>query len=80
MCGELSYDKQVHKRETYTFTINRGGELFIQEEGEVVVIFINDKFDSATYPARGTYSRNMWRILSEIEREITKIEKGKGKI
>lgn len=68
------FDEKHVCRDTYTFQINGGGEFYIEESGEVTIIFINGKFSEARFPLEGTYSRNGWRILAEIEKRITEIE------
>lgn len=68
------YNAQHTKRDTYCYEINSGGEFFIQESGTVTIIFENGKFISASFPMKGVYTRNGWRILAEINNRINKIE------
>ena len=42
--------------------------------GKVVITFENGKFSRCDFPFRGTYNREQWAILAEIESEIHRIE------
>jgi hypothetical protein len=42
--------------------------------GKVVIFFENGKFSRCDFPFRGTYNREQWAILAEIESEIHRIE------
>ena len=62
------------KTDIYSYAINSGGEFLIQERGGVEIIFVNDKFSSASFPFQGAYTRNGWRILAGINEKIAEIE------
>jgi hypothetical protein len=40
----------------------------------VEIFFENGKFSRCDFPFRGTYNREQWAILAEIESEIHRIE------
>lgn len=42
--------------------------------GKVVITFENGKFCRCDFPFRGTYNREQWAMLAEIEAEIHRIE------
>jgi len=42
--------------------------------GKVVIVFENGKFSRCDFPFRGTYTREQWSMLAEIENEIHRIE------
>jgi hypothetical protein len=42
--------------------------------GKVVIVFENGKFSRCDFPFRGTYTREQWSMLAEIESEIHRIE------
>lgn len=64
------------KKETveYSYQINGGGEWDVKESGSVVLRFENGKFVSCEFPFCGRYTRNGFRILAEIDKEIDGIE------
>lgn len=70
----LLYDAACEQRHTYTFKINGGGELGVKESGQVTITFKDGRFESASFPFSGTYTRNGWRILADIESKICDIE------
>ena len=74
---KLLYDPKYEGLETYSFQINVGGELYVEESGEVKIVFKNGRFESATFPFSGVYTRNGWRILADIESKIRDIENTK---
>jgi hypothetical protein len=43
---------------------------------KVVITFENGKFSRCDFPFRGTYTREQWSMLAEIENEIHRIELG----
>lgn len=42
--------------------------------GKVIITFENGKFSRCDFPFRGTYNREQWSMLAEIESEIHRIE------
>ncbi len=68
------YNETHTKTDVYCYDINGGGEYRIQESGTVKIFFENNKFVSASFPFRDTYTRNCWRILAEINERIAEIE------
>ena len=42
--------------------------------GKVIITFENGKFSRCDFPFRGTYNREQWSMLAEIENEIHRIE------
>jgi hypothetical protein len=42
--------------------------------GKVVITFENGKFSRCDFPFKGTYNREQWSMLAEIENEIHRIE------
>ena len=70
----LLFGEQKKKYEEHRFKINSGSELTVGETGEIIIHFVNDKFDKVEFPFSGMYSRNAWRILAAIEAKITEIE------
>lgn len=68
------YDRQHKKRDEYLYEINGGGEHRIKEKGSVLITFEDEEFVKANFPFEEPYTRNQWRILGEIENEITRIE------
>lgn len=70
----LLYDAVCEQRHTYTFKINGGGELGVKESGQVTITFKDGRFESASFPFSGNYTRNGWRILADIEQKISDIE------
>lgn len=78
----IFYNKKKKKIETYSYQINSGWNGTIRENilesGEIVITFKNDKFCTATFPFSGEYTRTGWKLLVEIERKITEIEKEKA--
>ena len=67
---EMLYDRTHTQTDTYCYKINGGGVFLVKEKGEVVIVFENKKFVSASYPMSETYTRNGWRILAAINEEI----------
>ncbi len=76
---DMLYNETKIRADTYCYEINGGGEFFVQESGKVKIVFENKKFVSASYPffipITGTFTRNGWRILAEINKKINDIEK-----
>lgn len=70
----LLFDKTKQTVETYTFKINSGGIHYVQERGEIDIVFIDGKFSSVEHPFTGPASRNAWRIMAAINEEIERIE------
>lgn len=70
----LLYDKKVRTEQVFTYQINRGGMHHVTNDGDVVIVFVNGRFDHARFPFSGSYDRNEWRILKAIEEEISRIE------
>ena len=70
----LLYNATKETRETYSFQINSGGELGVEETGTVTITFLNGKFEKCHFPFAGNYTRNGWRILAAIEQKISEIE------
>jgi hypothetical protein len=70
----LLYGLEREQRDTYTFKIDSGGELGVIESGQVVITFKDGRFESASFPFGGRYTRNGWRVLSAIEHRISEIE------
>ena len=70
----LLYNDQHTKTDTYSYTINSGGEFYVTESGKVTIVFENGVFISASFPFRDRYSRNGWRILAAINKKIEEIE------
>jgi hypothetical protein len=75
MTDNLLYGMEHRDTDEFTFQINRGGDKWVQETGTVTITFKDREFYSAQYPFAGTYSRNGWRILAEIEAEISRLER-----
>ena len=71
---ELLYNEIPTRTDTYCYEINSGGELYVQESGQVKIGFDNKEFVRASCPFSGTYSRNGWRILAAINEKIKQIE------
>jgi len=70
-----NYSKEttdVYIREINTHTTSDG--IRINENGQIKIVFINKKFDHCGFPFKGPYTRSMWVILKEIEKEISIIE------
>jgi hypothetical protein len=42
--------------------------------GKVIITFENGKFSRCDFPFKGTYNREQWSMLAEIENEIHRIE------
>jgi hypothetical protein len=42
--------------------------------GKVLIVFENGKFSRCDFPFKGTYNREQWSMLAEIENEIHRIE------
>jgi hypothetical protein len=42
--------------------------------GKVIITFENGKFSKCSFPFSGTYTREQWSMLAEIESEIHRIE------
>jgi hypothetical protein len=42
--------------------------------GKVLIVFENGKFSKCSFPFSGTYTREQWSMLAEIESEIHRIE------
>jgi len=42
--------------------------------GKVLITFENGKFSRCDFPFKGTYNREQWSMLAEIENEIHRIE------
>jgi hypothetical protein len=42
--------------------------------GKVLITFENGKFSRCDFPFKGTYNREQWSMLAEIESEIHRIE------
>lgn len=74
----MLFNEHHTKTDTYRYEINGGGEFYIQESGSVEIIFENDVFVSVSYPLKGVYSRNGWRILAGINEMIAEIEAEKA--
>lgn len=47
------------------------------DEGRIVIVFKNNKFDYCDFNFKGLYNRKQWKLLAEIESEIEKIEQEK---
>ena len=71
---EMLCNKDHARTDTYRYDINGGGEFFVKESGKVVIVFENKKFVAASYPMCGKYTRNGWRILAAINKEIEILE------
>jgi len=65
--------KDREKIEQFDYEIKNGG-------GIIVIRFKDGEFESAHYPFKAAYSRDHWRILSEIEKIITEIENAKKQL
>lgn len=68
----LLYDRQHKIEDTFTYESNSCNASL---QGTITIKFINKRFDSVSYPFTGSYPREAWVILAEIEREISRIEK-----
>ena len=75
---KLLYDKQKHTTDTYTYQINSGGELGVKETGIITIVSIDGKFDHVKFGFAAPYSRNGWRILAAIEKEIESISQAQS--
>ena len=71
----------IHHKSTCTkteyhfeLTSNRTSSKCPDTLGKVVITFENGKFSRCDFPFRGTYNREQWAILAEIESEIHRIE------
>lgn len=60
--------------ETYTYNFSR-----YKKRYEIVIIFINDKFEEVEFDFTGHYSRDEFHILAEIDAEISRIDAEKEK-
>ena len=58
----------------FEITSNRTSPKCPDTLGKVVITFENGKFSRCDFPFRGTYNREQWAILAEIESEIHRIE------
>jgi hypothetical protein len=74
----MLYDMIVTKTEEFYLLINSGGELGVEECGNITIVFVNDKFSHVNFATPETPSRNGWRILAAINSEIEKIEAERG--
>ena len=74
MSQNFLYGKAHERHDFYSYEINSGGQMGVYETGKITIHFIDGQFSNAHFPFSGTYTRNGWRILAEIERRITAIE------
>ena len=60
----------------YHFQLSSGSESpnYPDTLGKVLIIFENGKFSRCDFPFKGTYNREQWSMLAEIENEIHRIE------
>lgn len=72
--SRVLYDKKREQIDIFSYEINSGGEYDIKENGIVIIEFVNKKLNKVTFPMKGFYTRNGWRILCAIENEISEIE------
>ena len=76
---DMLYNQKHTKTDVYSYEINGGGKYSVKEQGQVEIIFVEGKFAKASYPFLGIYSRNGWRILAAVEKEIATIEAEQAK-
>lgn len=74
----MLYDKKLEVTHVFNYRINTGGINNVTEGGDVRIVFVDGKFshvDSRCFSQSVSInSRNLFRIYSEINEEITKIE------
>ena len=61
--------KEYEYIQKYTYRINP--EL---AQGEVTIIFVNEKFSHCAFPFNGQYAREEWHVLQAINEKITELE------
>lgn len=67
------------KKETFYFGekeewVQRNGVTEKGSSNEIKIIFINDNFSHVDFDFSGKYTRDQWRLMVEIEKEISMIE------
>ncbi|MCK5027857.1 MAG: hypothetical protein KAS07_05555 [Candidatus Pacebacteria bacterium] len=66
-------------KDVFMYEIGSGGELDVEADGSVSIIFVDGEFSEAKFSFHGAYSRDEWRILAEINKRIEEIESIFGK-
>ena len=66
----LTYSTKT-KVETYTYKI-KSDALNISNR-DVILTFENGEFKNCSFPFTGSYTRDHWKILAEIQKEIEKV-------
>jgi hypothetical protein len=70
------HHKSTRNITEYHFKLSSGSETPKCPDtlGKVLIVFENGKFSRCDFPFRGTYNREQWSMLAEIESEIHRIE------
>jgi hypothetical protein len=58
----------------YHYTLSGASPYCPDILGKIHITFENGKFKKCTYPFAGSYTREQWAVLAEIEAEICRIE------